>query len=383
MNFFTECNKCGKCKELCPSYQIFLNESFSPRGRLRLIKEFWENSIFSTESFKKRIFSCLLCGTCENLCPLDVNVSGLVYETRARMKKGIFLYLFKYFSFYPGVFFAFFQNLNRLRFFNSLLNRVKFLNKFLSMDSSFRKDSLQVYSKLKPKGRIAIFSGCSSSYLLPSITNSLIYILNWLNYEVIVPKQHCCGAPLLSAGFKKEAVKLAQKNIEIYKSFNIDGVITPCPTCFNFIGDVYKEIIGESIPVIKFADLFENCNMLSDEFIGEHKKSIFFHVSCHTSNYVKDADETIELLQKSGINNIQKKTGCCGFGGLFSFLFEKQSMDILRKKVLEYEKADMIISSCPNCIIQFKAGMKDKKILHYTEAISKILMKGEKNGRKF
>ncbi|GAB5047057.1 hypothetical protein TdN_14490 [Thermodesulfovibrio sp. TK110] len=212
---------------------------------------------------------------------------------------------------------------------------------------------------------------------MPSITEALIYILNWLNYEVIVPKQHCCGAPLLSAGFEKEAKKLAIKNLKIYKSFNIDGIITPCPTCAHFIGDVYKELTGDGLNVLKFPDLFEE-NL--EEFKGKSRDNVFFHVSCHTSNYVKDSDNTLKLLKKFGID-AEKKTGCCGFGGVFSFLFEKQSMDILRRKVLEYEKADMIISSCPNCIIQFKSSMKDKKILHYAEVIQKILLKGEKDGR--
>jgi len=379
MEFLTECNKCGKCKETCPSYQIFLNESFCPRGRVRLIKAFEEKALSSNESLKRRIFSCLLCGTCETSCPLNVNVTSLVYNSRAKMKKGFLQYLFKYFSLYPSVFLSILPALIGL---TNLLNlkNLPLLSRFSTLNIKDKpSNSLRVYSKVKPVGRVAIFSGCSANYLLPSITNSLIHVLNWLNYEVIVPKQQCCGAPLLGAGFKKEAIRLAEKNLEIYKSFNIDGVITPCPTCAHFIGDVYKEIAGESIPVLKFADLFESI----DEFIKEPSENqVFFHISCHTFNYVKDADKTAELLQKFGYS-VQKKTGCCGFGGLFSFLFEKQSMDILRKKVLEYEKADMIISSCPNCIIQFKLAMKDKKILHYAEAIHKILLKGEKNGKGF
>ncbi len=376
MNLLAECNKCGKCKETCPSYQIFLNESFCPRGRLRLIKALQENEITCEKSFKNRIFSCLLCGSCESCCPLNIDVTTLIYETRTKMKKGVFQYLFKYFSFYPEIFFSIFSILNYIK--NSLnIKNLPYFNRFPSPNIKRQANFLQVYSRLKPKGRIAIFSGCSSNYLMPSITESLIYILNWLNYEVIVPKQHCCAAPLLAAGFKKEAVKLAKKNVEIYKSFNIDGVVTPCPTCAHFIEDVYKEIIGQGLNVLRLADLFEDT---LEEFKGDSNGHVFFHVSCHTFNYVKDADNILKLLKKFGID-ASKKTGCCGFGGIFSFLFEKQSMDILKKKVLEYEKADMIISSCPNCIIQLKSAMKDKKILHYVEIIKKILLKGEKNGK--
>lgn len=376
---FIECSRCGNCKEVCPSYRIFLNESFSPRGRLTVIKAFEENSLFVTESFKKRVFSCLICGACENLCPLNINVSQLIYDARAKMKKGVFLYLFRYFSFYPGLFFAILQSLNRLGFLRSFLNHlnIKFLNKFLSLDIPIRNNTLQVYTKLKPKARIAIFSGCSVNYLFPSIIDSLVYILGWLNYEVVLPKQHCCGAPLVSTGFKKEAQMTAKKNVEVYKSFNIDGVITPCPTCAHLIEYMYKEIIGENIKVLKISELFDRSTDVKDFSQAE---TVFFHVSCHSSNYIKEADDIISVLRASKME-IHKKTGCCGFAGVFSFLFEKHSMDILRKKVLEYEKADIIISSCPNCMIQLKSFMQNKKIFHYAEILNKMV-KGEKNGRK-
>jgi len=65
MDFLTECTKCGKCKEICPSYELFLNESFSPRGRLRLVRALAENEVMPGNALKQRIFSCLLCGACE------------------------------------------------------------------------------------------------------------------------------------------------------------------------------------------------------------------------------------------------------------------------------------------------------------------------------
>ena len=378
MEFFIECTRCGKCKEFCPSYQLFLNESYCPRGRIKLITAFEENTIRETPSLKQRIFSCLLCGACENSCPLEVNLCSFIYETRSKIKKAKLQYLFKYFSLYPGIIFFILQQISR---FEILRKRFLFLDKLSAFDiKPVKKSFLKVYSKIKPKGRVALFNGCSTNYLMPSISEALIYILNWLNFEVIVPEQKCCGAPLLAAGFKKEAIKLAQRNLEIYKSFNIEGVLSPCPTCSHFIGDIYKELTGESINVLKISDLFDEKNIFLSDSTLKFDAPIFFHVSCHSSNYTKDAERNLNILQKLGFSEIQKTTGCCGFAGLFSFLFEKQSMDILKKKVLEYKKANMIISSCPNCMIQFRFAMKSKKILHFTEVIHKILLKGVKNG---
>ncbi|MCX8033805.1 MAG: (Fe-S)-binding protein [Thermodesulfovibrio sp.] len=380
---FIECNKCGKCRELCPSYRIFLNEAFSPRGRVQIFNLFKEGNIPETKPLKERIFSCLLCGACKINCPIQVNVPYLMYDAREKTHKNLCLLFFKYFSLYPKLFFSISTILNSFKPLKSLIIKQKLLPSiFLDKLSAFEKKSfdtysLKIFNRIKPKGRIALFLGCSTTFLMPFISNAIIEVLSRANFEVIVPKQNCCGAPLLGAGYKKDAINLAIKNLQIYKSFKIDGVITPCPTCAHFIVSVYKELTGESINVLNLTDAIENIELTA---IQAPNQKIFFHVSCHSSNYLKESDKILNLLKNLGFH-IEKKEGCCGFAGLFSFLFEKSSMDILREKVLEYEKADMIISSCPNCIIQFKFAMQNKKIIHYTEFIRENFLKGDKNGR--
>ncbi len=376
---FRECNKCGKCKETCPSYSVFINEAFSPRGRVQISNFFKDGNLSESKALKERLFSCLLCGSCLINCPLQVNIPNLMYEAREKTTKDFKLLLFKYFSLYPNLFFSLIDILKNFKMLMNLFKKQKILpTTLIDKISVFEKNreetkSLKIFNKIKPRGRIALFLGCSTEFLMPSISKALIDILSSANFEVIIPKQICCGAPLLGAGFKEEMLSLAKKNLKIYKSFHIDGVITPCPTCAHFLRSIYGELIGEGIKILNLADLIEEVNLVPKK---QKQEKIFFHVSCHSSNYVKEFDKTIRLLIKSGIS-IEKKEGCCGFAGLFSFLFEKESMDILRKKVLKYEKADMIISSCPNCLIQFKFAMENKKVLHYAEFIQKNFLKGE------
>lgn len=379
---FAECNKCGKCKEICPSYKIFLNESFSPRGRIKLIESFKEENLPESKTMKERIFSCLLCGSCESKCPLQVNIPFFIYETRDKISKNFLSFLFKYFSLHPELFFSTAKILDNFKFIKPLIKKQKLLPmSFFDKLSLFKtkgrnRNSLKIFNKIRPNGRIALFLGCSTNFLMPSISDALIEILSKANIEVVLPRQNCCGAPLLGAGFKKDMINLARKNIETYKAFKIDGVVTPCPTCGHFLNSVYKELIGENINIIQLSDLIKNVEISNPL---KSNKKIFFHISCHSSNYIGESENIFKLLRKSGFN-IEKKEGCCGFAGLFSFLFEKESMDILRKKVLEYEKADMIISSCPNCLIQFKFAMQNKTIMHYAEFIGKNILKGDKNG---
>ncbi len=375
-----DCNRCGKCKEICPSYKVFMSEAFCPRGRLHLFYLFQEGLVPDSNALKERIFSCLLCGSCFSKCPLGINVPDFMYEARQKITKDSKLYLFKYFSLYPHLAFTGLKILEKISPLSSFLQKIKIfplklIDKLRVFDKSheFTKN-LKIFNKIKPKGRVALFLGCSVNYFMPSLREAMIDLLSKANFEIIIPKQSCCGAPLLAAGFKEEILSLALKNINIYKSFQIDGVITPCSTCAHFLSSQYKDLTGENVKILNFADLLENSDNIFQD-IKSHLQ-VYFHVSCHSSNYIKDTNKIMEIIKKQGVS-LEKKEGCCGFAGLFSFLFEKESMDILKKKVLEYEKADMLISSCPNCIIQFKYMMENKKVMHYIEFIQKNLLKGE------
>ncbi|MEJ5227725.1 (Fe-S)-binding protein [Thermodesulfovibrio sp.] len=376
----SECNKCGKCREICPSYRYFLNESFSPRGRTQLYNFLKEGELSESKELRERIFSCLLCGACFSNCPLQVDIPFSIYNLREKMRKNPKLLLFKYFSLFPGLFFSLFRILKTKPIKNIVKRQnlipASLIDKLVPFErKKTQRESLKIFNQIRPKGRIALFLGCSTNYLMPSISNALIKLLSKSKYEVVLPRQNCCGAPLLGAGYREEAMRLAQKNITLYNSFNIDGVMTPCPTCAHFLKDVYDKLTGNSIKILNLDDLIDIKEITGNE---KSEKKIFFHLSCHSKNYLKEEASIIKLLKKTGIE-MEKKEGCCGFAGLFSFLFERQSMDILKKKVLEYEKADMIITSCPNCIIQFKFTMNNKEVLHYAEFIEKILRKGEGN----
>lgn len=68
------CSRCGICKEICPSFNVILSESFSARGRIVSI---------SNEVFDKRLFyNCSLCGACEEICPSDIDLVDIFREIR-------------------------------------------------------------------------------------------------------------------------------------------------------------------------------------------------------------------------------------------------------------------------------------------------------------
>ena len=51
-----------------------------------------------------------------------------------------------------------------------------------------------------PKRKVVYFHGCSTQYYEPRIGKAAVQVLELNGFEVIIPKQNCCGLPLLSNG---------------------------------------------------------------------------------------------------------------------------------------------------------------------------------------
>ncbi len=75
------CNLCGKCKEVCPIYQIVKKETVSPRGKAILIKK---------DILDKVFYICTLCGACKEICPNNVDLLSFIKKRRKLLvEKGI------------------------------------------------------------------------------------------------------------------------------------------------------------------------------------------------------------------------------------------------------------------------------------------------------
>lgn len=74
-----KCSLCGKCKAVCPIFNVTLKEIVGPRAK-RLLKQ--------KGIFDKIFYICTLCGACKQQCPLGVDIDFI--KIREEMvKKGL------------------------------------------------------------------------------------------------------------------------------------------------------------------------------------------------------------------------------------------------------------------------------------------------------
>ena len=79
------CTRCGICQQACPTYQIFHQETFSPRGRnqaLRLLAEGKIKLAANRQLIAQTTHTCLLCGRCTQACAGKIPTAEHVLEIR-------------------------------------------------------------------------------------------------------------------------------------------------------------------------------------------------------------------------------------------------------------------------------------------------------------
>jgi len=399
-NDISDCVHCGKCKASCPTYIENPTEIMGARGRVALLRKFNEGEITATKRLYDSVFSCILCEACNKSCPLGIRISDAVYIGRKSLrnydkKRLLVNHLIKLAFKNP---FITFKLLKILKIISSLpraenlylIGHLKRLGITIP-DSQFRGKT-SVFRARNPRGRLAIFSGCVVNGIYPYYGRSLVNILNSLRYDVIIPPgEVCCGAPLLELGSEKDAARMAEINIEAFKNLNVEAVISLCPTCVHFIKNIYKRQIGDCIDnaldISQFlTGRFSGMPELSKDRLTENPAASFinpgsnciYHDPCHSKFGLNIYEEPRNILKMLGLNLIEPdESGCCGFGGTFRLFYEDLSEGILQNRLESYKKADMIITSCPNCILQLKSRLKDRNVIHIIDIIAGVIKKND------
>lgn len=384
-NAISRCVRCGACKSLCPTYFASANETMSARGRVAMLGGVAEKYLSPGKGIADGIFSCTLCEACKESCPVGINIPEVIYHARTNLKKnfrkGNILRKAIQFSI-PRMDTAFtvlrgFQKLFYTPFYPSGK-----LRHIPAITSAPFKNNFQVYKNKKRAGRIAIFAGCSVNYFYPRIGEALLNILLTKQYEVIILKgEVCCGAPMRALGLEDEALKLAKKNIELFKNMRAEAILSLCPTCTMVIKQQYPALTGKGITnIMDISEFFLKREITKGLAVTPGRFT--YHDPCHLSYGLGITDEPRKVLADiNGVNIVEMKGAkdCCGFGGLFSACFKEMSLAIGRKKIANIKNthAGTVVTSCPGCMMQLEDLKRQTNtnvnIMHLAEVVDEAM----------
>jgi Fe-S oxidoreductase len=209
------------------------------------------------------------------------------------------------------------------------------------------------------------YPGCLTKFALKDIKRNYKEILRRLKVDFIVLKdlELCCGSPVLNAGYKRDFEKLKERNLELFREYSINKIITNCPGCFHIFLNEYK---FSSIRVEHITQtIFENIKELKKEK-SDGKRKISYHDPCHLGRYNDIYEEPRKILNALGFNVKElwykrEESLCCGAGGGLKSNFPRLSNKIAKTRLSEL-KARKLVTTCPLCFLHLKENSEDENI---------------------
>lgn len=236
----------------------------------------------------------------------------------------------------------------------------------------------------KGKGNILYYPGCLTSFVLKCEAENYKKILSKIGVEfIMLPDNICCGSPVFNAGYESEGIKLARKNLQLFKEHSVGKIITNCPACFKTFRE-YSGILPDWNIEVEFITTTILNYLKKKKMDFDTRERVTYHDPCHLGRHSGIYDEPREILRILGyevveMQNNRENSLCCG-GGAGLKTNNPELADKIAKKRIEQAKAvrvDKIITTCPLCFAHLEENSDTKKILTSSD------FRGAQNSKNF
>lgn len=380
-----QCVKCGLCLPHCPTYRLTGDEGESPRGRISLISALAAGQLPRSPRLEAHLDQCLACRACEDVCPSRVPYGRLIDAGRALLHEQrpagrIDRYLVE-----PLVT-ALLTRRGLMRAATRVLRVAQRLGALAAarrlsaarggMPSRMLRylPALPPVTRWQPcypaagpeRGQVALFLGCVNPVLDPRGVDAAIRVLTRLGYTVRIPEgQVCCGALHLHSGRRETAARLARRNLEAFRSADIEAVISLASACGATLTE-YPELLqgaGLARPCTDISRFLTRCEWPQGPAADRAPLRVAVHDPCSLKRVLHQDTSVYDLLNRLPEARIAPLPGnavCCGAAGSY-MLTEPDTADALSRhklKGLDEADADVLVTSNIGCALHLAAGMR-------------------------
>ncbi len=375
------CFRCGYCKFTsdytdfnCPAYRKFRFETYSPGGRMWLIRGWLNGEIKNSERFQEILFSCATCANCVEHCVFtfsDDLVNIFIAAREELISDGII----------PPPVRDYLKNIN--------VNGNPYKEPAAERGKWAVGTPLETYSDQE----YLFYVGCVGSYderakKIARAVGSLL-LKAGLSIGILGEKETCDGNEVRTLGEIGLFEYLARQNIESFKGLNVKKVITLDPHAFNVFKKDYPGL-GGTFEVYHYTQVLAPLIQAGKVPLKECATKVTYHDPCylgrHNGEYtaprtILKAVPGLELIEmeRSGENAF-----CCGGGGgnFFTDILGggEDSPARLRVKEALDTGAEIIAVACPQCAKMLDDAVKSEelddrlKVLDVAEIVTGCLL---------
>ena len=396
------CVHCGLCTATCSTYVLLGDERDSPRGRIYLMKDMFEQGRDASPEVTHHIDRCLSCLSCMTTCPSGVDYMHLVDLARAHievtgkrsLKERIIRRFIASVVPYPERFRQAVRLAGIGMAFRGVLERLGLKEMVAMLDLAPKSPILRGAKFSGPgtaattgerRSRVILMAGCAQQVLRPDINDATIRLLARRGVDVeVAPGAGCCGALVHHMGREKDAVAFAKRNVDAWTKLKakgpIDAVIINASGCGTTVKD-YGHLLRHEPDYAERADEIASLARDITEFVSSYDLGppkrwsslrVAYHSACSMQHGQRITDEPRALLRKAGFAVVEIPEGhiCCGSAGAYNILQPEIAGELRARKVghIESVKPDLIAAGNIGCIMQIAKGT-DIPIVHTVELL--------------
>jgi Fe-S oxidoreductase len=190
-----------------------------------------------------------------------------------------------------------------------------------------------------------------------------------INFGILGAEETCCGDPARRLGNEYLFQLQAQSNIELFKNYGVNKIVTGCPHCYNMLKHEYPQFGGE-LEVMHHTEFI--ARLLQEGKLKTTRGNsglITYHDACYLGRYNEIFELPRQILGNLSeiplveLERNRKRSFCCGAGGGHLWLEEQkmgQRINEMRTEQAIETKAGTIATACPYCLQMFEDGIKAK-----------------------
>ena len=393
------CVHCGFCIATCPTYVLLGDELDSPRGRIYLMKQMFEDAAPATAEVVTHIDRCLSCLSCMTTCPSGVHYQHLVDQGRKHIEEtyrrpmmdrmirwGLAITIP-----YPSRFRLAMGAARLARPFAPLFpKRVRTMLALAPRQLATRSpvDAPQVIAaEGVRRKRVALLNGCAQTVLAPQINEATVRLLTRLGVEVVVANgAGCCGSLVHHLGKTDQSHAQAKANIDAWTR-EIDGggldalVINTsgCGTQIKDYGFMFRDDPDYAENAARISELARDVSEFVAELDvelsplnGAEDIRVTYHSACSMQHGQSLRRQPRELLSAVGFSVSEPPEGhmCCGSAGTYNILQSELADQLRDRKAANIAATTPAVVATGNigCMAQL-ADALDAPIVHTVELL--------------
>ncbi|KGK42016.1 glycolate oxidase iron-sulfur subunit [Nitrincola sp. A-D6] len=380
------CVHCGFCTATCPTYQLLGDELDGPRGRIYLMKSFFEGGEVTRET-QAHLDRCLTCRNCETTCPSGVNYHALLDIGRAAIEDKVG----RPFS-EKLVRSALRKVIPNPQIFEPLMKTGQLFRPILPASLKQKIPARSIKAKPRPENqhvrKMLILEGCVQPSLSPNTNAATARVLDKLGIQVITANEAgCCGAVDYHLNAHEAGLVRARQNIDAWWPMiesGAEAIIQTASGCGAFVKD-YGHLLKDD-PA--YAEKANKISVLSKDLVEilahedltalslNSDQKLAFHCPCTLQHALKLNGAVEGVLRRLGftLTAVPDAHLCCGSAGTYSVTQPELSIQLRDNKLnaLESGKPDMIATANIGCQTHLN-GAGRTEVRHWIEIVEDAL----------